>query len=336
MASTPALVVLSIGVFVIVVVLIILFLKYKSFDAYEQQLLMRIPEYRILKEKLNSNEAQLNQLKKDKADLDSKYEKLVSDQNKTLKEQVKTKAELDKARAEISEKQSIILNNAEEISKLTEEISKLKTINSNMAANIKNITTKHLSEVTDYVIKSFSFKDDVLVSRIKDSRNSIITAMKAMRNIQCTRPETVRKFKLFMGQIITEMRMPENAEQVNSLCNKTSLQNIGKQIRADMTVYYPNVCTNINGITDCFPNMMDPKPKFGSIQEQMVDMFFQMEVLIIHVILNNFCDGPIFDINKFEAYTWRLIKAMCDQKEDWVPIVGQGIDYLLSKPISYV
>lgn len=82
-----------VGVIAIILLIVILFLKYRSPSVYEDKVLMRIPEYRVLSVTLKQNEKDLAALKK-------QHEELLAEQKKVMDAKVELQIKFNKVSTE--------------------------------------------------------------------------------------------------------------------------------------------------------------------------------------------------------------------------------------------
>jgi len=337
MSETEIYIAAGIGIFALAVFLIVLAIRMISpAKTYETQVLMKIPAYRDLKNRLDINTTHLNRLKAEKAEFDSKLQNLSKAQAKTLGEKMVIQTNLNASQANIAAKQKVILDNAKQISDLTTGLTELKGINADMATTIKTSTSSHMADVTDFIVNSFDFKDRDLVAKIKNTRNSLIAILQSGQGQLCLDTDNSRgqitKMKSELRNLVREMR--QNVSEVNNLCGKTWLAKMGQKAKDELLYRQEWKCvTRQNGPSMC-GNFGEKQPRFGPLQGQFADLFYRMELLIIHVIMNNLCNGAVFDIDRFEQYASKVIAGMCNSS-DWKAPLSQGVDYILSKPASY-
>lgn len=320
----------TIGAVALVVFLVIMIMRFWFPDTCEQRVLMKMPAYRYIKNKLDSNTAELNKLKSAKKDADSKLANMSTFQSKTPEEKMLALEDLNKTRADVATKQNSILQNAKKIADLTSELTELKSINADMSTTIKSVASTHLTEVTDFVIKSFSFKNKDLIDKIKSLRKSMVSAIQGAQGLSCQ----IGKADALAWVALLVQEMRNNVGEVNQLCDEEFLKKNGLRTREFLLYNQGWECEIKEGDMNVCRPFGGKTPVFGPLQDNFTDLFFKLEVLIIHIILNNLCNGITFDIDKFETYATKAISGLCESK-DWKAPLGQWLDYVISKPISY-
>jgi hypothetical protein len=294
----------NIPLIVIGVILVMLVLVYVMYPLYfEKYVLMNIPEYRLLKNVLNESKKTL-----DLTDVSIKeYKKRVEG----------TDAENQSNKLQIAELETQITSLKEELVEFTGLIATLREQLEESNGRVHELTeindaaTKRMREMNDLIIAEFELPDKELVKRIQATRDSLLVLFGSSKDVIC---DNKSKALAYITNEARNIRLG-NSPQITGICSameehKATLRRQKESVLSD--------------------------DQIAPISSDLSSLFDNIESIISYVIQNKFCDENLgFKVDAFEKYVKDLINGMCES-DDWKKITGKQLDYILTKPFTYL
>lgn len=288
-----------VAVILICVLIIAWYVMYPLY--FESTVLMKIPEYRILKETLAVNKKKLAANKKDLATLHNTVNRLKSNLSTSAKELLASNEQLANLERTIALRTAEIQDNAVTIADLMAKLD-MFTKRATSCRRLRDASTQHLREFNDLMLKEYSFKDDVLLKKLQRARDTLLLIFVDGKTLGCG---MVREQILSdLSDLVSEMW--KNTTRTNQLCDLRGngfVKGQINQIRSE--IFGKRQCSPEGNCSVVYDENAYP------LQDNLEQLFEDVESVITHLIANKFCSPSGFQIEVFEKFVKDLLYTTC-------------------------